>query len=163
MSRIPRRLEMGSRRAMAFALRVMCVLTALAASPAYGQSSTKPCDLVTKEQVSSAVGSKVNPGEAIGTTGCQWSIAPTAKTGRVMVTLSIWGEKWFPTKETPGIPMKPVSGIGDKAVFSTLGDLTSLFVKKGKSTLQFRVYGLHDTAKQEQIEMSIGKAALARW
>ncbi len=141
------------------------VLTVVAAQPAYGQSSRKPCDLVTDAQVSAAVGAKVDPGQPIATTGCHWTAPddPKTKTGHVMVTLSVWDEKMFPKGSTPGISNKPVSGIGDEAVFGTLGDLTSLFVKKGKNTLQIKVYGLHDTAKQEQIEKSVARDALARW
>lgn len=141
---------------------VTCVLTVLAADPAYGQPARKPCGLVTEAEVSSAVGTNVNAGQPINTTGCQWSTLD-AKAGHVMVTLSIWDEKWFPKGSSPGISKKSVGGIGDAAVFQTLGDLTSLFVKKGKSTLQLRVYGLHDTAKQEQIETEVAKVALARW
>ncbi len=154
---------MGSKRAIVLVLRVVPVLALVAARPAHGQSGQKPCGLVSKEQVSAAVGAQVKAGEPIGTTGCHWSTDPNAKT-RVMVTLSIWGEKMFPKGGTPGLKVTPASGgLGDEAVFDTLGDLTALFVKKGKSTLQIRVYGLHDTAKQEQIETSIAKHALARW
>ncbi len=115
--------------------------------------------------MSSAAGARVGAGQSIGTTGCQWSTAddPNSKAGRVMVTLSIWDEKMFPKGSRPGITRKSVGGIGDDAAFETLGDLTVLFVKKGHSTLQLRVYGLHDTSRQEQIEISVAKDALARW
>ncbi len=156
---------MGSRHKVVLVVGVACVLTVVPVQSANGQSAHKPCDLVTDAQVSSAVGAKVKTGEPIGMTGCQWSTPddPKTKTGRVMGTLSVWDEKWFPKGSTPGLSKKAVSGVGDDAVFDTLGDLTSLFVKKGKSTLQFRVYGLHDTTKQEDIEMSVAKDVLARW
>lgn len=154
----------SSNRTMVLVIGLGLGATYLTAPPAYAQSDHNACALVTQEQVSSAAGAAVGAGQPIGTTGCQWSTDPTAKSGRVMVTLSILGEKWF-TKDssTPGIKKKPVSGIADDAYFATLGDLTSLFVKKGRSTLQVRVYGLQDTAKQEVIETSVAKDALARW
>lgn len=154
---------MGSKHAMVLVVGVMCGLTVLATPPADAQSAREACALVTQAQVTSAAGATVGAGQPIGTTGCQWSTDPKAKAGRVMITLSIWDEKRFPKGSTPGLTMKPVSGIGDDAVFYTLGDLTSLFVKKGKSTLQLRVYGLHDTTKQQEIEKSVAKDALARW
>jgi hypothetical protein len=154
---------MASKHAMILVVVVVCGLTVLAAPPADAESGRDACALVTQAQVTSAAGATFGAGQPIGTTGCQWSTDPKAKAGRVTVTLSIWEEKFFPKKSTPGITIKPVSGIGDDAVSSTLGDLASLFVKKGKSTLMLRVYGLHDTAKQEQIERSVAEAALARW
>ena len=155
---------MGSKQWMVLVVGGVCGLSVLAASRADAQSARDPCALVTQAQVTSALGAKVDPGQPIGKTGCQWSTDQKAKTGHVMVTLSIWDEnKWFSHKSTPGIPMKPASGIGDDAYFATLGDLTSLHVKKGKSTLDLRVYGLHDTTKQEEIERSVAKDALARW
>ena len=155
---------MGSKHALVLVVEVVCGFAVLTAAPADAQSVRDACTLVTQAQVTSAVGARVDIGQPIGKTGCQWSTDPKAKTGHMMITLSIWDEnKWFSKKSTPGIPMKPVSGIGDDAYFATLGDLTSLFVKKGKSTLDIRVYGLHDTAKQEEIERSVAKDALARW
>lgn len=158
---------MSSKHAMVLVVGVVCTLAvmAMAARPASAQSARDPCALVSPAQVTSAAGAKVATGQPIGTTGCSWSSTddPKTKAGRVMITLSIWAEKWFSKKSTPGVTMKPVSGIGDDAYFATLGDLTSLFVKKGTSTLQIRVYGLHDTARQEEIERSIAKAALAKW
>lgn len=156
---------MGSRDKVVLVVGVAFVLTVMPARLAYGQSATKPCDLVTDAQVSSAIGAKVKAGEPISATGCQWSTPddPKTKPGRVTVTLSVWDEKMFPKGSPPGVSKQAVSGIGDDAVFNTLGDMTSLFVKKGKSTLMFRVYGLHDTTKQKDIEMSVAKDALARW
>src|SRR5689334_13519695 len=103
---------------MLLAVRAALVLTVVVGQPAYGQSPRKLCDLVTDAQVSSAVGAKVNAGQPIGTTGCQWSTPadPKIKTGHVVVTLSVWAEKMFPKGSTPGVSKKPVSGIGDDAV-----------------------------------------------
>jgi hypothetical protein len=154
---------MTSRHPLLLVSGFVCGLNVLAPSGADAQSGHDACALVTQAQVTSAVGATVGAGQPINNTGCQWSTDPAGTTGHVMITLSIWGEKWFSKKPTPGIPMKPVSGIGDDAYFATLGDLTSLFVKKGKSTLQLRVYGLHDTAKQELIERSVARDALARF
>jgi hypothetical protein len=155
---------MTSRHALVLVLALGGGSAALAATEAGGQPAHDPCALVTPAQVSSALGANADPGQPIGKTGCQWSSDPKAKTGHVMVTLSIWPEnKYFSNKSTPGIPTRPATGIGDEAYFATLGDLTSLHVKKGKSTLDVRVYGLHDPARQEEIERSVAKEALARW
>lgn len=154
---------MGSKQAVVLVAGVGLGLTMLVSPPAYAQSVRNACAVVTQEQVTSAAGAAVGAGQPIAATGCSWSTDPKASAGRMMITLSIWGEKWFTKSSLPGVQRKDVGGIGDDAYFATLGDMTSLFVKKGKSTLQVRVYGIHDVAKQEAIERSIAKDALARW
>jgi len=154
---------MGSKQAVVLVAGAGLALVVLASRPADAQSAHDACALVTQAQVASAAGAAVGAGQPIGTTGCSWSADPRAGAGRIMITLSIWGEKWFSRKSTPGVQRKDVAGIGDDAYSAALGDLTSLFVKKGTSTLQVRVYGIHDAARQDAIERSIAKDALARW
>jgi hypothetical protein len=155
---------MGSKLAMVLVVGVACGIVGSAVASTDTRSARDACALITQAQVTSAAGAAVGTGQPIGKTGCQWSTDSKVKTGRMMITLSIWDEnKYFSHKPTPGITQKAVAGIGDDAYFATLGDLVSLFVKKGKATLDIRVYGLHDTAKQEQIESSLAKDALASW
>ena len=62
----------------------------------------------------------------------------------------------------PGITKSSVSGVGDDAIAQTLGNLTTLFVKKGNTTFMVRVYGVPDAAKQLAIETPIAKAVAAK-
>jgi hypothetical protein len=135
-------------------------LAVCGAQPAAAQGSIQPCALLTQAQVSAALGVGVDAGQAIGTTGCQWS--PPKQPG-VIVTVSLWdGTKFAAGKAaTPSIPKEPVTGLGDDAYFAIVGHLTSLSVKKGAVNVVFHVYGVPDQASQESIEKSLASEALA--
>ena len=62
----------------------------------------------------------------------------------------------------PGITKSSVSGVGDDAIATTLGNFTTLFVKKGSATFMVRVYGVPDTSKQLAIEKPIAQAVAAK-
>jgi hypothetical protein len=55
-----------------------------------------------------------------------------------------------------------VSGVGDDAIATTLGNLTTLFVKKGNTTFMVRVYGVPAAAQQLAIEKAIAQAVAAK-
>jgi hypothetical protein len=157
---------MASRHAKVLLVGVVCGLSLLTGRIAYAQSARDPCALLTQPQVSSAVGAMVGAGQPIGTTGCQWSTQDEthAKSGKMVVTLSLLDERAFPkSAPSPGFALAPVSGIGDDAVFTTVGPYSSLAVKKGKSVFVVRVYGVPDQPKQQAIEKSLAKDVLAKW
>jgi hypothetical protein len=62
----------------------------------------------------------------------------------------------------PGITKSSVSGVGDDAIAETLGELTTLFVKKGNTTFMVRVYRVSAAAKQLTIETPIAQAIAAK-
>ena len=67
----------------------------------------------------------------------------------MLVTLSLWdgsASGWSKIKiPLPGVTKTPVSGLGDDAIYSTLGpaakQYVTLSVKKGNTAYLFKVYG----------------------
>ncbi|MGH7744724.1 MAG: hypothetical protein ACREQ5_07915 [Candidatus Dormibacteria bacterium] len=130
--------------------------TAYAAPP-------QACSLLTQAQVSVAVGVLLGPGKEAGALNdCQWSepSKPLAVKGVELYVLgpvgSLTPAQRFDTIKMPlpvkGITKTPVSGVGDDAVYGTIGPRTELTVKKGDSVFQIRVYGLpeEDTKAKEK-------------
>lgn len=138
-------------------------MAALIAPPVHA-ATHDPCALVTQAEVSSAVGGNVGAAQPIGTKGCQWSTDDVdARRGKTTVTLTVAEARAFPTTPLPGVAMTPVGGIGDEAVFTSVGPLTTLAVRKGSATLVVRVYGVHEEPRQRAIEKTLVTDVLARW
>lgn len=130
---------------------------------AYAQGPKDPCSPVTAAQVSSAVGAKLGPGEVTaGSTVCQWATA-AGDTAPVRVTLQFWGADAFTGMKTPlpGITKTPLAGVGDDAIYTAVGRLTTLSVKQGKVAFVVRIYGISDQAKQMAAEKALALHVLA--
>jgi hypothetical protein len=117
---------------------------------------------VAPAQVSSALGETVGDGQKSTSVTCTWV---ADKPVHQVVTLMYsppgdWDSR--KTRQLPGITKSSVSGVGDDAIAETLGNLTTLFVKKGSTTFMVRVYGIPDPAKQLAIETPIAQAVVAK-
>ncbi len=119
-----------------------------------------PCALLTADEVSDASGKHVGAGQPIGKTGCQW-----IATGQgVMITISLLDAAGFASgKRLPGVARTPAAGFGDEAVFTRVGPLVTFAVRKGDGAFVVRVYGIHDLPRQEDVERTLARDALARW
>ena len=140
---------------------VACLILACARG-AHAQAPTDPCGQVTPAQVSNALGETVGAGQKSGTKTCTWV---ADKPVHQVVTLMYsppgdWNSR--KTRQMPGITKSSVSSVGDEAIAETLGNLTTLFVKKGNTTFMVRVYGVPDAAKQLAIETPIARAVAAK-
>ena len=140
----------------------VAVSFAIAAHSAGAQNPTDPCAQVTAAQVSSALGETVGSGRTGPPSTCTWV---ADKPIHQIVTLMYsppgdWNSR--KTRQMPGISTTAVSGVGDDAVAQTLGNLTTLFVKKGNTVFMVRVYGVSDPAKQLTIEKPIAQAVAAK-
>ena len=151
---------MDSKHAMVLVAGIVCGLAADGAHPMYAQSPPAPCTLLMVNEVSGALGLKANAGEPIATTGCSWSV-PNPHT---IVTVSLWPGDSFAGMKVPlaNITKTPVSGVGDDAVFSTVGTFRSLSVKKGNTVFMVKVYGVPDPDKQGTIEKMLALAVAGR-
>lgn len=120
-----------------------------------------PCSLLTTAQVSSAIGGQAQPGKPIYTTGCSWSsTSPNA-----MVTISFDHLSTFDSLKAASSPVVQktiITGVGDDAFYKTLGAMTTLTVKKGKTYFVMRVYGISDPAKVREIERTLAISAAAK-
>jgi hypothetical protein len=122
---------------------------------ARAQAPADPCAQVTAAQVSSALGETVGAGQKSNAKTCTW-IADKPVHQIVTVMYSPPGD-WNTrkTRQDLGVTKANVSGVGDDALAETLGDFTTLFVKKGNTTFQVRVYGVKAPEKVLAIETSI--------
>jgi len=131
-----------------------CGLSLCVARTTAAQAPAPPCTFLTAAQVGGAIGSKVDAGEAIGTTGCSWSTP--AGTTHVVVTLSFWPPQRFgEMPPMPNVTRVNLNGVGDQAFYVTMGTLTSLSVKRKSSVFVLHVYGLPGTQKQMAAEKSL--------
>jgi hypothetical protein len=138
------------------------LLPALGARIAGAQVPSDPCAQVTAAQVSTALGETVDAGKQGPTVTCTW-VANTPKHQIVTLMYSPPGD-WNTrkTRQLPGATKAPVAGVGDDAIAETLGNLLTLFVKKGSVTFMVRVYGVPDPAGQLAIEKPIALAVAGK-
>ena len=120
-----------------------------------------PCELLTQDQVSSAVGASVGASVPIADTGCNWRT-----TGRpsVMVTVSMQNEKMFAgakASSAPGMTKAPIAGVGDEAIFTGTASFASLWVRKGTTFLLVRIYGLPVGEAQAKLK-TLAASAVAK-
>ena len=135
---------------------------AVMARPAAAQAPKPPCTLLTPDQVAGALGVKVvGAGSPIGKTGCSWQAQGGA---RGMVTLSFWDPAGFASMKAPlpNVTKKPAPGIGDDALYSTIGQFTTLSVKSHGAVFLVKAYGVPDQAKQEAIEKTLAGDVIAK-
>jgi hypothetical protein len=144
-----------------FVVPVVC-LVLFCALHARAQAPADPCSPVSSAQVSSALGETVGPAQKSNTVTCTW-VADKPVHQVVTLMFSPPGD-WDTRKArvTPGISKSPVSGVGDDAIAETLGNLTTLFVKKKSTTFMVRVYGVPDNGKQLAIETPIARAVVGK-
>lgn len=147
---------MTSRRMARIGVVAACVLVASPTRVAIARPADA-CKLLTPAQVGAALGARTGAGQAIGSTGCQWS-AQSARVTLVLYDASGWQTMNQPL---PGVSRTTLGGVGDDAVYSTVGSLTTLSVKKGDSVFVVRVYGVHPQANQMAVERSLAQDALA--
>ncbi len=72
-----------------------------------------------------------------------------------MVTVSMQSEKMFAgakASSAPGMTKTPVPGIGDEAIFTGVRNFSSLWVRKGKTILLVRIYGLAVSEAQTKLK-----------
>ena len=160
-----RRVKQSSVSARFASVLVPVIVFALVASGlrvARAQAPSNPCAQVTAAEVSAALGETVEAGQQAGTKTCSW-VANKPK--RQIVTLMFsppgdWNTR--KTRQMPGVTKATVSGVGDEALAETLGNLTTLFVKKGSTIFMVRVYGVPDSNRQLAIEKPIAQKVTAK-
>jgi hypothetical protein len=102
------------------------------------------CAMLTAQQLSSALGAVVGPGQPTmpnSTIFCSWSEQGVPTAGARNVSVLLMTTKSFESSKTPlqGLTKTPVSGLGDDAFFTERpGTVSSLSVKKGDSYFQIK-------------------------
>lgn len=149
---------MRSQHTPALAGAVLCALLAASTRPAAAQA---PCSLLTAAQIGAALGSAAGPGQPIASTACDWPASPRTE----RVTLTLRPAAAFDAMKMPvGGPVTktPAGGVGDDAVYVTVGPYTTLAVKKGKVAFVVKVYGVAGQARQMAIEKTLALDVVGR-
>ena len=160
-----RRSKQSAVSARSAAVLVPVIVFALLASGprvAGAQVPSNPCAQVTAAEVSAALGETVEAGQQAGTKTCTW--VANKPTHQIVTLMFSPPGDWTTrkTRQMPGVTKATVSGVGDEALAETLGNLTTLFVKKGSTIFMVRVYGVPDIGRQLAIEKSIAQKVAAK-
>lgn len=125
-----------------------------------------PCALLTDSQVGAALGVSTISGKSTGGRICRWA-GPGGRPGvSPALVLTIQDARAFdfakaPTN-SPSLVKTPASGVGDDAVFNTVGIVTAtLTVKKGDTYFEVHVYGF-PVERTKTIEKTIAQEVVSR-
>jgi len=139
------------------------LLAAMMAGPrVMAAPPTNACTLLTAEQISDVVGTKMGAGKTISpefTKTCTWT-APG-----IIVTLMLESAEFFQAGKHAPAPSEvtAVSGLGDEAYYLAVADNIGLGVKKGTVAFKVTVYksGLAAETKQK-MEKTLAQQALGK-
>ena len=130
----------------------------------FAAAPVDPCSLLTRAEVSAALGVTVPAPKPPGKI-CRWAPAD-GRPGGPAVVLTLQDAKAFEFAKAPAtsanVTKTPASGIGDDAVFNTIGVVTAmLMVKKGDTYFELHVYGFPvDETKTK--ETTLAREVVAR-
>ena len=120
------------------------------------QGKTKPCDLLTLDELQSATGKTVAAGKPKGGAECQWAVGPTDEGNTVDVELFTAD---FYKGLAPSASVK-VPGIGDEALWAS--GLETLYVKTGTRAFAVQVVLTADDTTLQTIAKSFALKVLER-
>jgi hypothetical protein len=118
---------------LAAVVATVAVLVLTWTPSARAQPPADPCGQVTAAQVSTALGETVGAGQKINAKTCTW-IADKPVHQVVSVMLSPPGDWDRLKRPQEGVTKTSVSGVGEDAFAETLGNVTTLYGKKGNAT-----------------------------
>ena len=162
---------MSSKHGMFLVAGIVCVLLAgntgtSSAATVESLTTSSPCSWLTPAEIRAAANVNVEAGVPIATTGCQWAALPGQTSSSVkMITVSTVSAQGFNASRTPlgtAVTRSEVSGIGDDAIYTTMGPLVTLGVKKGTNYFVVRMYGDHDLAHERTVEKALANDVIAK-
>jgi len=139
---------------------------------------TDACPLLTQAEVSAVVGVSVGAGSHITPTylkSCTWAPPGGATVQFASVLLALEpAASWesakamlqsvanSPSAKKGGVTMTPASGIGDDALYSSVGNYTKLAVKKGDVSFQIVISSNAPIEKKRDMEKALAAKVLAK-
>jgi hypothetical protein len=128
------------------------------------------CALLTPAQVSGAAGLAFGPGTYVTPTfktTCTWNATGDVKQQDAkIITLMLEGADAFQAGkqkvQSKMLPGFSASGIGDDAYFVGMGNLASLFVRKGNVAFKVTVYGQLPLEKMQAMESALAQQVVAK-
>lgn len=165
---------MNSRLRFWLVTAAFLIFGASSAPIAYAAPPTDACKLLTKAQIKSATGAAVSDGShpmATFKKMCTWSGSGKGAGSITRITLNLESAASYQSAKAmlqavasspqAGINMTPAPGIGDDAMFSSMGSYTKLIVKKGDVVLQIVVYSNVPIEKKRDIEKALAARAIS--
>src|SRR3984957_11784830 len=156
-----------SRRVTTVAL---CIAAAAAGTVAQAASPDDACALLAPAQVSGVAGAAFSPGTYVTPTfktTCTWNATGNVKQQDAkIITLMLEGADAFQAGkqrvQSGTLPGASASGIGDDAYFVGMGNLASLFVRKGNVAFKMTVYGQMPLEKMQAMENALAQQVVAQ-
>lgn len=170
---------MRSKTAIGAIIAAIFTIAAAAAPSVAAALPSDACPLLTPAEISAVVGVSVGAGTHITPTylkSCTWAPpgGATAQFASVLLTLES-AASWQSAKamlqavanapnnnKKGGITMTPASGIGDDALYSSMGNYTKLVVKKGDVVFQLVIYGNSPIEKKRDMEKALASKVLSK-
>jgi len=152
------------------AVTVSYVLLAGGARPLLAQLPKDACAEVTQAQVATALGMPVHEGQSINSLGtaCSWAATSPNKARLTVQFMVADSYDKLKSERMPHVEKGPVAGLGDDAFSQTIPfsttvpKMTTLFVRKGKTMVVVRTYGVSDGAKQLSAEKAVARAVVGK-
>jgi hypothetical protein len=155
------------------------LFSAFTAPQAKAAPPTDACALLSKAQVSAAVGATMGEGSHPPgfTKMCTWTPSGGQNGTIQTVTLNLESADSYQTSKAmleavvsapsnrsnkSGITMTPAPGIGDDAFFSNTGSYTKLVVKKGATVFQLVVYSRTSIEKKRDMEKALAAQVISK-
>jgi hypothetical protein len=170
---------MGSKTRLG-AIIVVFILGAVTSPPALA-ATDDACSLLTKAQVSEAVGASMGAGTYVTPTfkkTCTWNPAGGDKAiravtlylqtadaydgGKKMAEQMMAMAKMRGDKDAAQAGLSSVSGVGDDAYYYNVGTISSLLVKKGTMSFKVSVYAVLPPPKKQAMEKALALEVLSK-
>ena len=139
-------------RALAVTLLALAIIR-----PVPAQSVPDACTLLTADQISAVVGSKMGPGTYMTPTfkaTCTWTAPGIIVTLMTETTSAFAAQKG---SNLQGFKIVPTGGVGDDAFYVVVGNMASLMAKKGGNAFKMSVYSSKQPLdKLESWESALG-------
>jgi hypothetical protein len=148
----------------------LCIVAAAVAAVAQAAPPDDACALLAPAQVSAAAGVAFGPGVYVTPTfktTCTWNATGDVKQQDAkIITLMLEGADAFQAGkqkvQSKMLPGSSASGIGDDAYFVGMGNLASLFVRKGNVAFKVSVYGQIPVEKMQAMENALAQQVVAK-
>ena len=140
-------------------------------APLAAHAETDACTLATAAQVSAAINGAVGAGTHVTPTfvaTCTWT--PTVSSNVRAVTVNLQTVEFYDgakhtaimtTAASPAAKIKPAS-VGDDGYYAIMGEMATLFFKKGSSSVKVAVYAKMTVDEIEAMELAIAKQVAAK-
>ncbi len=147
----------------------LCIAAAAAGAVAQAAAPDDACALLTPAQVSAVAGGAFGPSTYVTPTfktTCTWTATGNVTQGAKIITLMLEGADAFQAGkqkvQSKMLPGSSASGIGDDAYFVGMGNLASLFVRKGNVAFKVTVYGQMPLEKMQAMENALAQQVVAK-